>query len=118
MAHAAELDANNVVLRVIVVSNDLEPNVEQWCEQTYGGTWRQTSYNANFRGHYAGVGYTFRPDLGEDGVFLPPQPYPSWRLNMMTFTWKAPAPMPQDGGMYVWDEDALSWRDVTPQENP
>jgi len=47
MAHAAELDANNIVLRVIVVSNDLEPQVAEWCANTYGGRWVQTSYNAN-----------------------------------------------------------------------
>jgi hypothetical protein len=106
MAHAAELDANNVVLRVIVVSNDLEPNVEQWCADTYGGYWKQTSYSASFRKNYAGQGYTW--DSVRD-AFIPPQPYPSWLLNEDTCQWQPPVAMPQDGQMYEWDEAAGEW---------
>ena len=106
MAHAAELDANNVVLRVIVVSNDLEPNVEQWCTDTYGGYWKQTSYSGSFRKNFAGIGYTYNADLD---AFIPPKPYPSWVLDDATCQWKAPVPMPQDGQMYEWDEAAGEW---------
>jgi hypothetical protein len=106
MAHAAELDANNVVLRVIVVSNDLEPNVEQWCADTYGGHWKQTSYNGNFRKNFAGIGYTYNADLD---AFIPPKPYPSWLLDEATCQWQPPAAMPQDGQMYEWDEAAGEW---------
>jgi hypothetical protein len=58
MAHFAELDANNVVLRVIVVGNSDTADasgVEKeyigaaFCERLLGGTWKQTSYNANIR---------------------------------------------------------------------
>lgn len=56
MAHAAELDENNVVIRVVVISNDYEPNIEQFATELFGGIWKQTSYNANFRGKYAGIG--------------------------------------------------------------
>jgi len=68
MAHFAELDENNIVLRVIVVHNNElldgeQTEVEQlgidFCVAHYGGRWIQTSYNANFRGSYAGIGYFY-----------------------------------------------------------
>jgi hypothetical protein len=106
MAHAAELDHWDRVLRVIVVSNDLEPNVEQWCSDTYGGYWKQTSYSGSFRKNFAGIGYTYNADLD---AFVPPKPYPSWVLDEATCQWKAPVPMPQDGDLYEWDEAAGDW---------
>jgi hypothetical protein len=106
MAHAAELDHWDRVLRVIVVSNDLEPNVEQWCSDTYGGYWKQTSYSGSFRKNFAGIGYTYNADLD---AFVPPKPYPSWVLDDATCQWKAPVPMPQDGDLYEWDEAAGEW---------
>jgi len=68
MAHFAELDSNNVVLRVIVVDNkdtadahgvEKEYIGAAFCERVLGGTWKQTSYNGNFRGKYAGIGDTY-----------------------------------------------------------
>jgi len=56
MAHAAELDENNIVIRVVVISNDYEPNVEQFATDLFGGVWKQTSYNATFRKKFAGIG--------------------------------------------------------------
>jgi hypothetical protein len=106
MAHCAELDHWDRVLRVIVVSNDLEPNVEQWCSDTYGGYWKQTSYSGSFRKNFAGIGYTYNADLD---AFIPPKPYPSWLLDDATCQWKAPVPMPQDGELYEWDEAAGEW---------
>ena len=106
MAHCAELDHWDRVIRVIVVSNDLEPNVEQWCSDTYGGYWKQTSYSGSFRKNFAGIGYTYNADLD---AFIPPKPYPSWVLDDATCQWKAPVPMPQDGELYEWDEAAGEW---------
>jgi len=106
MAHAAELNHLDRVIRVIVVSNDLEPNVEQWCTDTYGGYWKQTSYSGSFRKNFAGIGYTYNADLD---AFIPPKPYPSWVLDEATCQWKAPVPMPQDGELYEWDEAAGEW---------
>lgn len=72
MAHFAQLDENNVVLQVIVVHNNElldENNIEQeqlgikFCQNLFGGIWKQTSYNSNFRGIYAGVGYIYDPIL-------------------------------------------------------
>jgi hypothetical protein len=72
MAHVAELNENNVVIRVIVVSNDYEPNVEEWATNwAGGGIWKQTSYNNNFRGVFAGVGYKYDDDLN---IFVGPDP--------------------------------------------
>jgi len=115
MAHFAELDANNVVLRVIVVDNkdtadangvEKEHIGAAFCERLFGGTWKQTSYNGNIRKNYAGVGFTYQSDID---AFVPPQPYPSWVLNPNTAQWQAPVPKPDDGKMYRWDEDTLSW---------
>jgi hypothetical protein len=74
MAHFAELDENNSVLRVVVVSNDLildDNSVEQenigigYLRALLGGVWKQTSYNGNFRSKYAGIGDTYDADLDE-----------------------------------------------------
>jgi len=83
MAHFAKLDANNVVLDVIVVNNDVvhnlpfpesEPIGVAFCQSLYGldTLWKQTSYNNSFRGHYAGIGYTYNPSTDE--FVLPPAP--------------------------------------------
>jgi hypothetical protein len=72
MAHFAQLDANNIVTEVIVVNNEViqnlpfpesEPIGVEFCQSLYGaGTvWKQTSYNGNFRGIYAGIGFTYDP---------------------------------------------------------
>lgn len=73
MAHFAEIDNNNKVLRVLVVHNDLEHRGAEFLSQDlgFGGTWIQTSYNGNFRKNYAGVGYTY--DANRD-AFIAPKP--------------------------------------------
>ena len=115
MAHFAELDANNVVLRVVVVDNkdtadafgvEKEHIGAAHLEKILGGTWKQTSYNGKMRKNYAGIGYTYRADID---AFVPPQPFASWVLNESTAQWDAPVPMPTDGKMYSWDEAAASW---------
>jgi hypothetical protein len=63
MSHWAEIDANNIVIRVTVGDNN-DPNGDegyQWLIDNLGGTWIKTSYNNNFRGVYAGTGYTYDP---------------------------------------------------------
>jgi len=75
MAHFARLDNNNIVRQVIVISDDVAPDPAPDNEQQgqafiadvlgLSGTWLQTSYNGNFRGVFAGVGYTYDPDLDE-----------------------------------------------------
>ena len=121
MAHFAELDNNNIVLRVIVVDNRDTADANgiedesigiAFCRKLFGGTWRQTSYNGNLRKNYAGIGYTF--DAARD-AFIPPKPYNSWVLDESTCQWQAPTPMPMDGQMYSWNEDTVSWVVITPQ---
>jgi len=122
MAHFAELDANNVVLRVIVVGNkdtadaagvEKEHIGAAFCERLFGGTWKQTSYNGNKRKNYAGIGYSYDADRD---AFIPPKPYNSWVLVEETCQWKAPVDMPADAGtgeppkMYSWDEATVSWK--------
>jgi hypothetical protein len=106
MSHFAELDSNNVVVRVVVGDNNDPAGDEgkSWLEQNLGGTWVQTSYNANFRKNYAGIGFTYDPQLD---AFIPPKRFPSWVLDTQTCRWKAPIPRPE--GMYVWNEETLSW---------
>lgn len=67
MAHFAEIDENNVVLRVLVVDNEHEDNGQHFLAETLGlgGTWKQTSYNASMRGKFAGVGDIYDPELDE-----------------------------------------------------
>jgi len=115
MAHFAELDSNNVVLRVVVIGNadtsdangiEKEYIGAAFCERLFGGTWKQTSYNANIRKNYVGIGYKFDESLN---AFIPPQLYPSWVLNNDTAQWEPPVPYPTDGKAYIWDEAKKDW---------
>ena len=117
MAHFAELGEDNIVLRVIVVSNDDCKDAEgneseavgaEFCRNLLGGTWKQTSYNGNIRDRYAGIGYTYNSALD---AYIAPKPYPSWSLNEGTTEWEAPVARPAEG-MYSWDEDDQAWVEV------
>jgi|TARA_E500000318_G_scaffold50737_1_gene47502 hypothetical protein len=131
MAHFAELesktdptgftsDTHLVVKRVVVVANDIPVNGgtledndchvdgETWCVNFFGGgTWKQTSYNNNFRKQYSGIGYTYNASKDK---FLRPQPYNSWSLNSDD-DWKAPITYPSETSdkNILWDEDNLRW---------
>ena len=121
MAHFAELDNNNVVLRVVVVSNDCVPSDEHidgetWCINFFKTpNWKQTSYNHNFRKQYAGIGYTYD---SEKNKFISPQPYASWALDAND-DWHAPVTYPTDttDKAVVWDEENLKWI-ATDYEDP
>lgn len=122
MAHWAELDENNIVLRVTVGSNDEPDEGYGWIVENLGGRWVQTSYNGNFRKKFAGMGDIYH----EDGdVFTGPQPFPSWSLDD-NYDWQAPIPKPDnawslsnlDGVQYEWDEENLSWIEVIPPQRP
>lgn len=91
MAHWAELDENNIVLRVTVGDNNDPAGDEgyQWLIDNLGGTWVKTSYNANIRKNFAGVGYTYDPVRD---AFIPPKPEDtekiSWTFDEETCNWK------------------------------
>jgi len=124
MAHFAELDSNNVVKQVIVVSNadtstaqgdEKESIGIAFCERLLGGTWVKTSYNGNIRKNYAGIGYTYDKDRD---AFISPKPYASWVLDETTCRWNAPVAYPTDVGtpetpkMYSWNEETINWVEI------
>lgn len=109
MAHFAEIDEQNLVVRVLVTNNN-DPNGDeghQWLIDTFGGTWIKTSYNANIRKNFAGVGFLY--DSIRD-AFIPPKIVNSWILDEETCQWTAPIPYPDDGKIYGWNEQTQSWQ--------
>jgi hypothetical protein len=111
MAHYAFLDDNKIVTEVIVGIDEteliegLEP--ETWYGNFRGQVCKRTSYNGNIRKNYAGVGFTYDPELD---AFIPPKPFDSWVLDQATAQWQAPVPKPD--GNYQWDEETLSWLEL------
>jgi hypothetical protein len=106
MSHFAELDENNVVLRVLVGDNNLPNEGYDWFVENLGGRWVQTSYNATIRKNFAGIGYTYDEELD---AFIPPKPFESWTLDEDTCRWMSPIPYPQDSKVYLWNETAQVW---------
>ena len=122
MAHFAELNSSNEVLRVIVVSNDdvnanggdkhadAETFVATIVPHSTGGVaWKQCSYNNNFRKQYVGKGATYN---ASKDIFIADKPYPSWTLDSND-DWQAPTDKPDDGKIYVWNETDRQWDEVT-----
>jgi hypothetical protein len=124
MAYFARVD-NGTVTSVIAVSNDDAPDPAPEHSEPLGqqfiaslgldGDWTQTSFNANFRKHFAGVGFAYDVTLD---AFVPPRPYPSWTLDEDTCIWVAPVPVPDGDGDWVWDEATLSWAELPDLEAP
>ena len=128
MAHFAKLDENNVVTQVIVVDNKdiTDPHTGQedevlgiaFCKKLLGGNWKQTSYNANMRFRYAGIGFSYNAALD---AFIEPQPHASWTLDNDTADWVSPlgdAPELTEAevearSFYRWDEDAYQADNTT-----
>jgi hypothetical protein len=119
MAHFAQLNGN-IVEQVIVVSNDVINNLDfpdseplgvAFCRSLFGEDteWKQTSYNANFRYHYASFGFTWDETAQ---AFIPPQPFPSWVLNTTKYVWEAPVPYPIGENKYTWDENSQTWIEI------
>ena len=143
MAHFAQLDDNNVVTQVIVVGNSDTADVNgvetesigvAFCQKLLGADtkWKQTSYNGNMRGNYAGIGYTYMSNVatlgvGSTDIFITQQPYASWTVGVSTAQWYSPIPEPAltdderaAGSYYTWDESAyqadntVGWALTTP----
>ena len=122
MAHFAEVDENNIVLRVLVVDDLNESDGQNFLANTLGlgGTWLKTSYNTSagvhtlggtpFRKNYAGMGYTYD---AERDAFIAPKPFASWVLNEESCVYEAPVAYPTDGEMYTWNEETTSWDLIT-----
>lgn len=107
MAHFAEIDENNNVIRVLVVPNEQEHRGHEYLADdcALGGTWIQTSYNHRIRGTFASVGSTYDPDRD---IFILPKPYPSWVLDE-DGKWQAPIPRPEDAPIGSWNEETQTW---------
>jgi len=130
MAHFAELDSNNVVIRTVVVSNtDVDNNGGDYSTEAEsfvaslipysenGVAWKQTSYNNNSRKQYASEGYTYD---ATKNIFIAPKPYNSWVLNSNN-DWEPNIANPVDwssiltedgtGRLYPcrWNETDLRW---------
>jgi hypothetical protein len=125
MAHYAELDINNEVIRVLTACNqDIATHGGELSEEAanYFGTytpflengvkWVQTSYNNNFRKQYAGIGYIY--DTNKD-KFIEPQPFASWSLDSND-DWQSPVAYPSittygDNVTYSisWNEVGQKW---------
>ena len=130
MAHFAQLDNNNLVTNVIVINNDDIKDINSaevesigvaLCQKLFGAStnWKQTSYNNNIRGNYAGVGMTYMSNVatlgvGSTDIFIKQQPFSSWVVGVGTAQWYPP-PNPGDapgltdserdaGKSYVWSE--------------
>ena len=131
MAHYAQLDENNIVTQVIVVSNDdctdangneVESIGVAFCQKLLGAdtNWKQTSYNNSIRVRYAGIGYSYNAELD---AFIAPKPFASWILNEETADWESPvgaAPTLTEAEVtarsyYTWDEENGEWDLTTPE---
>jgi len=112
MAHFAQLDENNKVVQVLVVDNEHEKRGAEYLANDcgLGGTWIQTSYNANIRGKFAQVGDTYD---AKDDLFIPKQPEEcsTWTFNKKTMEWEAPIPAPVhvDSFRPMWDKETQNW---------
>lgn len=121
MAHFAQLNENNEVIQVIVIDNkDISDsnNVESEligigiCKKEFGSdtVWKQTSHNSNIRNKYAGIGDLY---IEEHDAFVSSKPFPSWVLNLETYTWQSPlGPIPEptekersNNMFYDWNEE-------------
>ncbi len=114
MAHYAKVE-NTLVTQVIVAEADF---FDTFIDSS-PGEWIQTSYNTEggvhlnggtpLRKNYAGIGMTY--DSVRD-AFIAPQPYNSWTLNENTCFWEAPVAYPDDGKLYIWNEDTQAWDEI------
>ena len=124
MGHYAK-GTNGIVTQVIVADQDFinkQADKWAWVETSYnvrGGVYYDPATNqphkdqsliekaaGRKRKNYAGIG--FRYDSEKD-AFIPPTPYPSWKLNEQTCLWEAPVPYPQDDKEYIWNEPGQEW---------
>ena len=123
MGHFAKV-VDGKVSQVIVA----EPDFFDTFVDSSPGQWIQTSYNTRgnvhytpnstepdgepaLRGNYAGIGYTY--DAVND-VFYAPKPFESWTLSEATWLWESPVAYPDDGKIYTWDEETISWKEFEP----
>lgn len=105
MAHFAEIDDNNIVLRVLVVPDNQEHRGQDFLanDLALGGTWVQTSYNNKIRKKFAGVGYKYNADAD---VFISPQPA-AWFVLNEEHDWYCPANINPETGIEYTENELL-----------
>lgn len=121
MAHFAEINENNTVLRVIVAEQDFintgalgDPS--RWIQTSYNTAGNQHALNGTpFRKNFAGPGFTY--DAVRD-AFIEPKPMGTYVLDEETCTWSRPKPYPADktdpnAVMYTWNEEQQNWIETT-----
>jgi hypothetical protein len=118
MSHWAQIDENNIVINVLVGSNDEPDEGYQWFVDNIGGHWLQTSINTYggvhtnnkepLRKNYAGIGYTYDEILD---AFIPPKPeqFPSFIIDTETGLWTTPIPRPDGDEPWGWNEETQEW---------
>jgi len=82
MSHWAQIDENNIVTQVLVGPNHGDEGEAFF--NGLGGTWVKTSYNGNIRKNYAGIGYSYWPDID---AFVPPRCHDVAVLDETTALW-------------------------------
>lgn len=125
MANWAEVDDNNIVLRVVFKENELSNEGYDSLIEEFDGRWIKTSYTSiagcrtyagggdgetggGFRKNFAQVGYFYDESLD---AFIPPKPHASWTLNEETGHWHAPSEIPANNKPHWWDENNLVWQE-------
>ena len=93
---------NGIVIEVMVADQEF---IDSYVDST-PGNWLETRKDGSIRKNYAGIGFSY--DSTRD-AFIPPQPYPSWTLNEETCLWECPVEHPDDGNMYIWNEETQAW---------
>ena len=130
MAHFAKLGTENIVLQIVVLSNNAILDEDGKESEQIGmdflnnlyktnDVWKQTSYSTQegvhkldetpLRKNYAAIGHKYDEDRD---AFIAPKPYSSWTLNEDTCIWEAPSAKPDDGKIYKWNEETTSWDEV------
>jgi hypothetical protein len=127
MASFAKIE-NNIVTTVVSVVNEVLKDSNGIEQESIGiqflktlynepnAIWKQTSYNTiggvhksggtPLRKNHAGIGYTYNENKD---AFIAPKPFNSWILNESTCIWEAPVVRPQDGNVYIWNEETQNW---------
>ena len=138
MGYFAKLNEENFVVKVHCLDNNVF-TINEIEDENVGSSflndlhktnniYKQTSYNTRggihyqadnntpsidqskaLRKNYAGIGYYY--DSIRD-AFIPPKPFPSWKLNEDSCLWDSPIPYPNDGKTYTWNEEILNWQEI------
>jgi hypothetical protein len=93
---------NNIVIDVTIAET------KKWVEENFEGEWIET-YSNKPNKPMAAIGFEYISNLD---IFREVKPFESWILSDNQLFWIAPVPMPQDGEIYVWNEEIGDWEEV------